>query len=198
MAWNADRVTAELARLDQELQAMSQRYAVSPVHMLRNRTHRAQTKWSAQIRLEVAQHHRMIGDNGLVAEQGISALQSTLDALLVEVKDVKRQDLEQPSEEEASAAYLRYRSRRVQLDFDGFDAANVNTFAACTDNEGWSVALFGPNSTQNFLDTAVDALVDLSKLLGRPQTQIEDLFSSMAASIHHLAAIYLSEEAAHN
>jgi tetratricopeptide (TPR) repeat protein len=137
-----------------------------------------QTKWTALIRVEVAQQTDVIVDNGLRTEQSLSFLQTTVNRLVAEVEDVRRQDSIQPSDEDASQAYLRYRAQKLQDEMDNLAVTNA-ALPGLWRHDGWSPPVMASGGSQELLDQAVDALVDCSAVLASPGVSLDDMFAAM-------------------
>jgi tetratricopeptide (TPR) repeat protein len=137
-------------------------------------------------------------DLGQNTEQGLMSLQLSLRQLIVEVKDVKRQDLLEPSEGEASEAYLRYRAQRLQSDLsDTLESLALLQPQLPADESPlpWSAYILEEGGEQDHLDRAVDSLIECSQVVGTAGASSEDVLSALDVAIVHTALAYMRPEA---
>jgi tetratricopeptide (TPR) repeat protein len=145
----------------------------------------------------VAQQTDAIVDNGRSTEQSLSFLQTTVNRLVAEVEDVRRQDSIQPSDADASQAYLRYRAQKLQDEVDHLATAHAALPSLWQSDVSptWSLHWSPPGEHQELLDVAVDALVDCSMVLETPGASLDQMFTAMAKAAAYTADAHMRGEA---
>jgi tetratricopeptide (TPR) repeat protein len=155
-----------------------------------------QTKWTAATRIEVADGTHLVKAQGAATQVGLTQLQETLQQLTSHIRDIRQQDDADPSLSNQSQAYLKYRMRKLNFRLSSFSMAS-QTPTGPTDATPWLLNADMVGDKQHVLDIAVDRLVNVTRMLEKSDTTLEQVFPALQEAARGLRHAHFLEDSVH-